>query len=241
MSAINVDAERASESEREVMCTQSRKLGSDHNSRHLSIRSEFKPSRNCALTPVFGALTEAYKLTKQQQLAMNLTSTDFELFQLPPQFAQDRAALDAKWKELQRQAHPDNFTAEGAAAQRVAMQWSVRINEAYQRLRDPVTRAAYLCELNGAPINAESNTAMPAAFLMQQMELREALDEAHLEENLEKISLQANEYMREQLLIAEQLIDQSQDYPAAAQAVRALLFIQKFMSDLDKRYELLGQ
>ena len=172
---------------------------------------------------------------------MNLTSTDFELFQLPPQFAQDRAALDAKWKELQRQAHPDNFTAEGAAAQRVAMQWSVRINEAYQRLRDPVTRAAYLCELNGAPINAESNTAMPAAFLMQQMELREALDEAHSEENLEKISLQANEYMREQLLIAEQLIDQSQDYPAAAQAVRALLFIQKFMSDLDKRYELLGQ
>lgn len=172
---------------------------------------------------------------------MNLTSTDFELFQLPPQFAQDRAVLDAKWKELQRQAHPDNFTAEGAAAQRVAMQWSVRINEAYQRLRDPVTRAAYLCELNGAPINAESNTAMPAAFLMQQMELREALDETHSEESLEKISSQANEYMREQLLIAEQLIDQSQDYPAAAQAVRALLFIQKFMSDLDKRYELLGQ
>ena len=172
---------------------------------------------------------------------MNLTSTDFELFQLPPQFAQDRAALDVKWKELQRQAHPDNFTAEGAAAQRVAMQWSVRINEAYQRLRDPVTRAAYLCELNGAPINAESNTAMPAAFLMQQMELREALDEAESEEDLEEISSQANEYMREQLLIAEQLIDQAKDYPAAAQAVRALLFIQKFMSDLDKRYELLGQ
>jgi molecular chaperone HscB len=172
---------------------------------------------------------------------MNLTSTDFELFQLPPQFAQDRAALDIKWKELQRQAHPDNFAAQGAAAQRVAMQWSVRINEAYQRLKDPVTRAAYLCELNGAPINAESNTAMPAAFLMQQMELREALDEAHSEENLEEISSQANEYMREQLSKAEQLIDQTKDYPAAAQAVRALLFIQKFMSDLDKRYELLGQ
>ncbi len=175
------------------------------------------------------------------QLAMNLQSTDFELFQLPPQFAQDRAALDAKWKELQRQTHPDNFAFEGAAAQRVAMQWSVRINEAYQRLRDPVTRAAYLCELHGAPINAESNTAMPAAFLMQQMELREALDEAHSEENLEEISSQANEYMREQLSKAEQLIDQAKDYPAAAGAVRALLFIQKFMSDLDKRYELLGQ
>jgi molecular chaperone HscB len=172
---------------------------------------------------------------------MNLQSTDFELFGIPAQFAQDRAAIDAKWKELQRQAHPDNFTAQGAAAQRVAMQWSVRINEAYQRLKDPIARAAYLCELHGAPINAESNTAMPADFLMQQMELREALDDAESEEELEKICSQTNKYMQEQLSKVEQLIDQTKDYPAAAQAVRALLFIQKFMSDLDKRYELLGQ
>ena len=86
--------------------------------------------------------------------------------------------MDARWKELQRQAHPDKFAAQGAAAQRVAMQWSVRINEAYQRLKDPMRRAAYLCELHGAPILAEDNTAMPAAFLMQQMEWREALEEA---------------------------------------------------------------
>ena len=58
------------------------------------------------------------------------------------------------------------------------MQWSVRINEAYQRLKDPLRRAAYLCELGGASIQAENNTAMPTAFLMQQMSWREALDEA---------------------------------------------------------------
>ena len=105
---------------------------------------------------------------------MNLQSTDFELFGVPATFAQDRAALDARWKELQREAHPDKFAAQGAAAQRVAMQWSVRINEAYQRLKDPLRRAAYLCELSGAPINAETNTAMPSGFLVQQMQLREA-------------------------------------------------------------------
>ena len=92
---------------------------------------------------------------------MNLQSNDFELFGVARQFAQDRAALDARWKELQREAHPDKFAAQGDAAQRLAMQWSVRINEAYQRLKDPLKRAAYLCELAGAPINAHSN--MPAA------------------------------------------------------------------------------
>ncbi|TAG25087.1 MAG: Fe-S protein assembly co-chaperone HscB [Burkholderiales bacterium] len=172
---------------------------------------------------------------------MNLNATDFQLFQIPEQFAQDRATLDTRWKELQREAHPDKFAAQGTAAQRIAMQWSVRINEAYQRLKDPVQRAAYLCELHGAPINAENNTAMPAAFLMQQMELREALDEASTEENLDQISQQAAEILREQLSKAEQLIDQSKDYPAAAQAVRALLFIQKFQADIERRFELLGQ
>ena len=109
---------------------------------------------------------------------MNLQSNDFELFGVPERFAQDRAALDARWKELQKEAHPDKFAAQGVAAQRVAMQWSVRINEAYQRLKDPLRRAAYLCELHGAPIQAHDNTAMPPAFLMQQMEWREALEDA---------------------------------------------------------------
>jgi curved DNA-binding protein CbpA len=90
---------------------------------------------------------------------VNLQADDFELFGLPRQFSQERSAIDARWKSLQREAHPDKFAAQGAAAQRVSMQWSVRINEAYQRLKDPLRRAAYLCELGGAPINAHSNTA----------------------------------------------------------------------------------
>ena len=172
---------------------------------------------------------------------MNLQSTDFELFAVPKSFAQDSTLLDARWKELQKEAHPDKFAAQGAAAQRIAMQWSVRINEAYQRLKDPVQRAAYLCGLNAAPINAENNTAMPAAFLMQQMELREALDEAATEENLDEISQQAASIRRDMLSKAEREMDQEKDFPSAAQTVRALLFIQKFQADVDRRFELLGQ
>ncbi len=172
---------------------------------------------------------------------MNLQSNDFELFNLPTTFAQERSTIDARWKDLQREAHPDKFAAQGAAAQRIAMQWSVRINEAYQRLKDPVQRAAYLCELHQAPINAENNTAMPAAFLMQQMELREALDDADNEQNLDEISLQSKHLLLKQLSKVEQLLDTDKDYLQAAQAVRALMFIERFQHDIELRYEALGQ
>jgi molecular chaperone HscB len=172
---------------------------------------------------------------------MNIQSNDFELFGVPVQFAQDRAALDARWKALQREAHPDKFAAQGAAAQRVAMQWSVRINEAYQRLKDPLKRASYLCELHGAPINAHNNTAMPTHFLMQQMHWREALDEAETIQNMEDIASEVNKDEREQLSKIEQSLDVHKDFLAAAQQVRGLMFIERFASEVDARIDQLGQ
>ena len=172
---------------------------------------------------------------------MNLQSSDFELFGLPERFAQDRAAIDARWKELQREAHPDKFAAQGAAAQRIALQWSVRINEAYQRLKDPLKRAAYLCELRGAPINAESNTAMPPAFLMQQMEWRESLEDASGEGALDELSDELSAARKQAIARLEDLLDVQGDAAAAAQQVRALMFIERFGQDIEARYEQLGQ
>ena len=168
---------------------------------------------------------------------MNLQSNDFELFGLARQFAQDRAAVDARWKDLQREAHPDKFAAQGASAQRVAMQWSVRINEAYQRLKDPLKRAAYLCELHGAAVNAESNTAMPPDFLIQQMDWREVLDDATSVEDLDDLELQVRHAVREQLLECERLIDREKNYPRAVQQVRALMFIERFERDVHARLD----
>lgn len=168
---------------------------------------------------------------------MNLQSDDFELFGLERRFAQDRAALDARWKELQREAHPDKFAAQGAAAQRIAMQWSVRINEAYQRLKDPLKRAGYLCELQGVPVNAENNTAMPGAFLMQQMQWREELDEATTVGDLQRIHLEVQQAWQEVLQNLQQLIDVRQAYPDAVAQVRALMFIERFASDVNHRID----
>jgi len=168
---------------------------------------------------------------------VNLQSDDFTLFGLEQRFGQDRAAIDARWKDLQRQAHPDKFADQGAAAQRVAMQWSVRINEAYQRLKDPLKRAAYLCELHGAPVNAENNTAMPATFLMQQMQWREDLDDATSTRALEQISLQVQQAKREMLQKIERLMDDSQAFAEAVGQVRALMFVERFEDDVNKRLD----
>ena len=170
---------------------------------------------------------------------ISLQANDFELFGLPMGFAVSSQAVDARWKELQREAHPDKFAAQGAAAQRLAMQWSVRINEAYQRLRDPVKRAAYLCELHGAPVQAENNTAMPAAFLMQQMEWREALDETHTEAALEALLAEVQKARAQCLAELAQAIDVAGDYIQAVGQVRALMFIDRFATEVRNQLDKL--
>ena len=172
---------------------------------------------------------------------MNLNDTDFKLFDVPATFVQDRSALDARWKSLQHEVHPDRFAAQGPAAQRIAMQWSVRINEAYQRLKDPVRRATYLCELHGAPVNAEDNTAMPAEFLTQQMEWRESLDEAADEADLDRLRAEVASTRARALSSLDSLIDEKGDHAAAAGQVRALMFIERFAEELDARLDRLGQ
>jgi molecular chaperone HscB len=170
---------------------------------------------------------------------VTLASNDFALFGVPAQFAQDRAAIDARWKDLQREAHPDRFAAQGAATQRQAMQWSVRINEAYQRLKDPLRRAAYLCELGGMPIQAESNTAMPAEFLLQQMEWREALDDAQGEADIDALHTEVMAAREQVLAECAQALDVQHDLARAVSLVRALMFLERFGADIEKRYDQL--
>ena len=168
---------------------------------------------------------------------MRLADDDFALLGLPRRQALDRAELDERWRRLQAEVHPDRFAAEGAAAQRVAMQWALRVNEAYRRLKDPLSRAAYLCELAGVPVEAESNTAMPPAFLMQQMQWREALEEAHGLADVQALEDEVLEAERAQLQQVQQLLDEAGDARAAAAQVRALMFVQRFRQDIERRLD----
>ena len=172
---------------------------------------------------------------------MNLQDDDFTLFGVPQQFAQDRTHLNERWKALQREAHPDKFAAWGHAAQRVALQMSARINQAHDRLKDPLKRAAYLCELRGVPIDAERNTAMAGPFLMLQMAWREELEEAKTEQNVQKIAESSSIHALLLLQQIEQLLDsEPADLVGAAARVREGMFIAKFQLDLHRALDRLA-
>ena len=168
---------------------------------------------------------------------MNIDADDFTLLGLNRAFALDRSQLDAAWKALQAQVHPDRFAAEGGTAQRLAMQWAVRVNEAHQRLKDPLKRAAYLCELGGAPVQAHSNTAMPGAFLMQQMEWREALEAADSAPDVQALSDEVLAQRKARLARVTQLLDVDAKPAEAALEVRALMFIDRLLEEIDARLE----
>ena len=155
----------------------------------------------------------------------------FALFALPAQFAIDEAALEQAHKTVQSRVHPDRYAAGTAAERRVAMQWAARANEAYNTLKSPRARAAYLCERAGVPLEAESNTAMPPAFLMQQLEWRERVDEARRAADGERLAELERSMAgaRSELIAAiAASIDERHDYAAAAPLVRQLMFIEKF-------------
>ena len=173
---------------------------------------------------------------------MFLLPDHFQLFDLPPRFAVDLAALDRAYRRVQGQVHPDRFAAGTAAENRVAMQWATQANEAYRTLKSPLKRAAYLCDRAGVPIDAESNTTMPSEFLVQQLGWREALD--HARGQRDGAALQALDdgmaAERDRLLGAiARALDVDADYPLAASLVRQLMFIEKFGTEISTAVEML--
>lgn len=164
----------------------------------------------------------------------------FALFGLQPAFAIDVEALDRAYRQLQTEIHPDRFAHAGEADQRLAVQWATRANEAYRALKSPFARACYLLSLQGIEAMAPGNTAMPMAFLEQQMEWREALAEA-VENADQEVLEQLEQDTRAEAgrLMAEvaELIDGKLDYPAAAEVLRQYRFLEKFLADIGDAYD----
>lgn len=161
----------------------------------------------------------------------------FQLYGLKPAFQVDLAAVEARHQKMMLQVHPDRFADKSPAERRVAEQWSARFNEALRLLKDPVSRATLLCELADHPVRAETDTHMDPAFLIEQMERREALEQAQAAADHAALARLEDEAARRwDALVADlaEAIDARADYEAAVELVRRLMFERKYMDELEQ-------
>jgi molecular chaperone HscB len=166
---------------------------------------------------------------------MNLRENHFEIFGVPAKFRVDLPALESRYRELQREVHPDRFVSASQAEQRVSMQLATRVNEAYQTLRAPLARAAYLLRLHGVDPEFETNTAMPAEFLGEQLELREALEDAVAANDVERLGTLSSRLRKERdVLLAEieAQLDAQGAWREAAATLRQLMFLERFGEEI---------
>ncbi|WP_236638779.1 MULTISPECIES: Fe-S protein assembly co-chaperone HscB [unclassified Polynucleobacter] len=166
----------------------------------------------------------------------NLSASDdyFRFFGLNQQFKLDLPALDQAYLAIQKEVHPDRHARGSETEQRLAMQMATLANTAFQTLKNPIQRGLYLCQLHGVDAKLETNTAMPAAFLMKQMEWRENLDEqAEDLPALEAMMIEVEQSKADILAEITQAIDGAKNYVRAAELLRGLLFIDKFAIELD--------
>ncbi len=167
---------------------------------------------------------------------MDLRADHFALFGLNRGFRLDLSDLDSRYRDIQAQVHPDRFAHAGDAERRISMQWATHANEAYQTLKKPLERAKYLLHLTGHDIQAESNTAMPADFLMEQMEWREAVMDARNggdHHELEHLHNRLRGDINGRYQELGELLDESGDYALATDRVRRLMFLEKLLHEID--------
>lgn len=166
----------------------------------------------------------------------------FTLFGLTPIYAIDSEQLTLRFQDLQRQYHPDRFATCSEQAKMQALQKAATINAAYQALRHPLKRAEYMLSLHGFDINNEQHTMHDTAFLMEQLELREELD--NIENSDDALDLLAKfmqsvkqmQQARSALMVTE--LDAMQ-WEKAADTVRKLRFLDKLQQQAEQLEERL--
>ncbi|MEH0714767.1 co-chaperone HscB [Vibrio owensii] len=160
----------------------------------------------------------------------------FELFGLPSQFQLDGSLLSSQFRELQKRFHPDNFATASERDRLMAVQKAAQINDAYQVLKHPISRAEYILAENGTEIRGEQQTMQDPMFLMEQMELREELediaDSSDPESALFDFDSKVSKMYKQHLASVEQELEQGL-WAEAADRVRKLKFIAKLKNEIE--------
>ncbi len=170
----------------------------------------------------------------------DLTKSYFELFNLDTTFDLDLDDLESRFRKLQKEFHPDRFVTVSEQERRIAMQLTAQINEAYQTLIKPLSRGSYMLKLEDINVNDETDTKMDASFLMEQMELREQLDELKNKKHQEKQIQNLTETIKSsQTKIINELqvcfkTTTGESLMRARNLVRELQFFEKMASQLEE-------
>jgi len=166
----------------------------------------------------------------------------FALFGLPESYRLDMAALEGRYRELQSVYHPDRSASLPDAQKRQSLQIATQINQAFQTLKQPLSRARYLLQLRGVDTQEETNTAMPMDFLMAQMEWRERIADVKASRSIGDLEGLGRELAGEIKTLETELamaLDDKADLPAAASAVRKLKFLEKLDQEIGDAIEML--
>jgi len=176
----------------------------------------------------------------ESRLMLDFSKNYFELFGLPVNYIIDTTQLAERYRELQRVVHPDRFASASEQERRRSMQGSIRVNEAFETLKDPIRRAWYLLSLHGIEIDAEQQTTKDTAFLMEQLELREQLEQAkHASDPYEAIAnFMAGISKRINTLVAQMAVQFETASPEqldeAQEILRKMQFLQKLKYDAEQ-------
>lgn len=166
----------------------------------------------------------------------------FNIFDLPVDFHVDQATLSARYLALQKSLHPDNFTTHSAQEQRLAMQRSAEVNDALQILKDPILRAeAIIAIYTGEQQNIEENSTRDMAFLMQQMQWREDLENIEAQQDSDQLVAFNTDIEQTQRALLSELANalSSQQWQQAKVINDKLRFIKKLLLEVERVEEKL--
>lgn len=156
----------------------------------------------------------------------------FELFGLSAAFAIDAADLQQRYRTLQQTLHPDRFANASQRDKLLAVQRTAQLNDAYQTLRRPLSRAEYMLELRGVDLQHEQQTLQDPEFLMAQMEWRERLEDLSTAADVAVAQTELDAEIKQLQTELESLLE-SDDNDAAANVVRKLKFMHKLDREID--------
>jgi molecular chaperone HscB len=165
-----------------------------------------------------------------------LPTNYFDMFGIPVSYEVDFNKLQQRYRELQKAVHPDKYASATSQERRISMQQTSLVNQALHTLKHPVARAVYLLQLKGVEFSMDNQTTMDAAFLMEQMQMREQLesvrDLADPLAEVDSMSADVKTKLHDMAVLFSRAYE-SDDIDAAKEAVRKLQFLHKAKTEID--------